>query len=166
MRIEPSNGARGFTLIETLVYLGLYALIITGSFMAAYGLFESSAHNATAAMLEEEGDYLVAKVRWALDHASQINLPVTTGGVLSISDASGSVTIASDGSDLSIQEGGAAPELLNDEHVRMAGLAFVRSREEDPDSSGESVSAAFTLYATTSDGHLLRRDFSVLEYVR
>lgn len=158
---------RGFTLIETLVYLGLYAIIILGALAAAYGMFESSAHNETAAMIEEEGDYLTAKIDWALSDAASIRLPASSGSLLSLvwSDGS-SVVISSLGSSMRIQKNAAPAQVLNNPNVSVVGLTFIHALPTSDGLDPESVSASFTLDATTSDGHALSRDFSTLEYLR
>ena len=62
---------------------------------------------------------------------------------------------------------GTAPEQeLNNSNVSVANLAFVHARSTGDGLDPESVSASFTMYATTSDGHALHADFSTLEYLR
>lgn len=58
---------RGVTLIETLIYIALFALLIGGGVSSAYVLIESSDRIGVHAMLEEEGNFLLAKINWALD---------------------------------------------------------------------------------------------------
>ncbi len=167
MKRDHAYSQAGFTLIETLVYLGLYAIIILGALAAAYGMFESSAHNETAAMIEEEGDYLTTKIDWALSDAASIRLPASPGSVLSLVRSDGSsVVISSFGTSMLIQENAAPAQVLNNSSVSIVGLAFVHTLSTSDGVDPESVSASFTLDATTSDGHELSRDFSTLEYLR
>ncbi len=58
---------RGFTLIETLIYIALFALLIGGGISSAFSLIASSDRIGTQAMLEEEGNFLLAKIGWALE---------------------------------------------------------------------------------------------------
>ena len=79
----PKKLTRGFTLIETLVYLALYTIIIGGTLAAAYGMVESAARNETMAMVEEEGNFLIGKIDWILADTVSVQSPEATGGQLS-----------------------------------------------------------------------------------
>lgn len=158
---------RGFTLIETLVYLALYAIIISGALTAAYGMFESGARNETAAMVEEEGDYLTAKIDWSLSDAASVQSPAISGDLLSVTRFDGStVNIRSLGSVMRIQENDEPAQTLNNSNVSIADLSFTHALSTSDGLDPESISASFIVYATTTDGHVLSRDFSSLEYLR
>ncbi len=64
----------GFTLIETMIYIALFALIMTGTIVSIYGILGSSARNQLKAMVQEEGSFLVGKVDWSLNGASSIEV--------------------------------------------------------------------------------------------
>jgi prepilin-type N-terminal cleavage/methylation domain-containing protein len=57
---------RGFTLIEVIIYLALFALLMSGFLVASFSLIESSGKDTTHSMVEAEGEYLLAKINWAL----------------------------------------------------------------------------------------------------
>ena len=157
---------RGFTLIETLVYLALYTIIVGGVLASVYSMFESSAHNETVAMLEEEGDYLAAMIDWVLSEAVSIQSPIHSGNLLSVTHSDGStVGISSPGAYIRIQENTAPKQTLNNSNVSVILLMFVHTLATSNGYNPESVLVSFTLLATTSDGHVLSRDFSVLKYL-
>ena len=60
---------KGFTLIETLIYIALFALLIGGGVGSAYSLIASSDRITTGAMLEQEGNFLLAKIGWMLEQS-------------------------------------------------------------------------------------------------
>ncbi len=62
---------RGITLIETLIYIALFALLIGGGVSSAYTLIESSDKIGVRAMMEEEGNFLLAKIAWVLEEGMQ-----------------------------------------------------------------------------------------------
>ena len=157
----------GFTLIETLVYLALYVIIIGGGLTCVYSLFESSARNETAAMVEEEGDYLAGKIDSALSNATSVIAPLTSGTTLIVSYADAStLTIMKSGTHIALQRNSTAVSVLNNSHVSITTLAFTHVIPKSDGVNPESVSVVFTLSATTSDGHVLSRDFSTLRYLR
>jgi hypothetical protein len=56
----------GFTLIEVILYLGLFALLITGAITAAFAIQDGSESNKTRVVLQAEGAFLLAKVHYAI----------------------------------------------------------------------------------------------------
>ena len=157
----------GFTLIETLVYLALYVIIIGGGLTCVYSLFESSARNETAATLEEEGDYLVGKIDSALSDATWVIAPSTSGTTLSVSYADASTLhVMKSGTRIELQRNSGAVSILNNSHVSITNLTFTHVLPTSDGVNPESVSAIFTLSATTSDGHTLSRNFFTLRYLR
>ena len=59
----PRHRRAGFTLIETVVYLGLFAILFSGGIAADYNVLETSGKNQSKAMIQEEGDFLIAKMK-------------------------------------------------------------------------------------------------------
>ena len=52
----------GLTLIETLVYLALLSLLLTGCLVSAYALQETAARNQTMARIEQDGVFLLLRL--------------------------------------------------------------------------------------------------------
>ena len=70
----------GFTLIETIIYLFLFAIVIGGGMVAAYQIIEGTNATYNHVILQEEANLLFRKIDWALtglDGASSINTPST-----------------------------------------------------------------------------------------
>src|SRR5213078_842008 len=89
---------KGFTLIETLVYLALFAIMIGGIVAASYLLFESSNRNQTKAMMQEEKNFILGKINYALSGAKSASvfgtsLTVTkyVGPAVTVSYSSGNI---------------------------------------------------------------------------
>ena len=68
----------GFTLIEAVVYLGLLGIIMGGVLVAVYQIIAASSQNQQRAILQEESNFLTAKLNWALTGASTIIHPSST----------------------------------------------------------------------------------------
>lgn len=68
---------RGFTLIETIVYMALLGLIMTGALVTAYDLMGSTQSSAGKTTVQEEGIFVERKLQWAL---SDMNAAPTTSG--------------------------------------------------------------------------------------
>src|SRR3989344_174072 len=76
----------GFTIVETLIYLGLFAIVMTGIIVAAYNMFELSGRTQTKAMLTAEGNFLLGKVNWVMSGVQTVSLPTSgnSGSTLSV----------------------------------------------------------------------------------
>jgi hypothetical protein len=158
---------RGFTLIETLCYLGLYTIIIGGMLSAIYGMFQSDAHNETQAMLEEEGDYLMGKINWVLSDTASVQSPTDSGNILTVIRSDGSsASISSVGGALHMREKVGTMQVLNNTNVSILNLTFLHLHSQNDGITPDGVSASFTMIATTSDGYTLHRDYATLQYLR
>lgn len=56
----------GFTLIETIIYIGLFSLIFTGIFVSIYPLFTGAARMTSNIAIEGESAFILAKIKYAL----------------------------------------------------------------------------------------------------
>lgn len=161
----------GFTLIEVLVYLGLFAIIVGGAAVSAESLMESAQRGAIEATLEEEGDFLIAKINWALQGAQTFNAPAanTTGSALSVSkwvptSGGNPIAILLAAGALTITEGIAPREALSNSNVVASGLTCTHAYAggDNP----ESMSVSFTLSAKTPNGMSVSKTFSTVSYLR
>lgn len=64
--------------METIIYIALFGILMSGAVIGAYNLFEGSDHNITATRIQEEGTFLNRKINWALSGAT--NASVSGGG--------------------------------------------------------------------------------------
>lgn len=55
---------KGFTLIETLVYLALLGVLMTGAVTALYSIEDSVDAERSAVTVENEGDFVLQKFAW------------------------------------------------------------------------------------------------------
>lgn len=161
----------GFTLIETLIYIALYAIIMSGVVVSVYSIFESSAHNQIKAIVQEEGSFLVGKIDWALTGVSSITTPAAgfSGSSLSVSKfvpSDNPIVIAASDSDMTISKAGNAPQVLNNSNVRIANLTFTHTLPPGDGLNPESLKVSFTLSATTSTGFLFSQSFATAKYLR
>ncbi|KKW18275.1 MAG: hypothetical protein A2131_00525 [Candidatus Sungbacteria bacterium GWC2_49_10] len=157
----------GFTLIETLVYLGLFSILIGGALVAAFGIFESNGRNQTKAMVQEEGQFLAAKIDWVLSGVRSVDAPPASspGSLLSVTKyGGGTVEVSLAGTDMRIQRNAGPVRTLNNSNVKVSGVAFTHmySGAENP----ESVEARFRVSARTPGGVDFTEDFFTVKYVR
>ncbi|MBI5004050.1 prepilin-type N-terminal cleavage/methylation domain-containing protein [Candidatus Kaiserbacteria bacterium] len=146
----------GFTLIETLVYIGLFTLIIGGLVSAAYVLLESVDRNQTKAMLQEEEKFILAKIAWALDGASGVDLSKHTLAITRYDSTH--LTVSTTGSDVYINA-----DRLNNTNVTVGDLSFVRV---GVGSGVEGVEMHITASTKISNGMNITQSASTTRYIR
>lgn len=110
--------SRGFTLMETIMYIALFSILMTGAVVAAYNLVEGASRNNAAIEVEEEGTFLDRKINWALTGATAVSAS-SDGTALTITrpdlGSQSPLVITSDGTMMSLKRGiRAAVELNND----------------------------------------------------
>ncbi|MBI4129007.1 MAG: type II secretion system protein [Parcubacteria group bacterium] len=71
---RESRGA-GFTLIETIVYLGILALIMSVAFIVSARIMESERTASRHAEVQEEARFLMGKIMWIMNGAQIITAP-------------------------------------------------------------------------------------------
>lgn len=166
---------RGVTLIELVVYIALFSLIIGGAIVAAYQIFESSGRSQTHAMIQEEGDFLLAKINWSLSGIQTISAPVlpsggvacTSSNTLSVTrwdSAIGTLVIDVLGADMRIARGGNQPNVLNNTNVTVSNLLFKYCYMGG--SNPASIASSFTLRSRSPNGLPVTQDFFMTNYVR
>ncbi len=120
---------KGFTLIETLIYAALISIVVGFSLVAAYQIIDSSEGLNKKIMVEEEANFLLRKIGWALSGVDVINNPISgaTGSILSINkiNFSGNPLVFDLNSDnLRLKKGAAEPVILNNQNVKISNLVF------------------------------------------
>lgn len=174
IRHNPHNG--GFSLIETLVYLGLYALIMSGAIISVYTIFESAGRNQTKAMVQEEGTFLAGKIDWVLSGVATTTVPNlgATSSALSVVKFDGTVVTLTL-TDLGVLQlkDGANPLLpLNNSNTHVStstessGLVFANTGSSTDPTIPVGVTATFRVSSRTPSGALFMQDFSTTKYLR
>lgn len=120
---------KGFTLIEILIYLALFSIIIGGVLVTAYQVIEASHKTASRVVIEEEANFLLRKIEWALSAVSLINAPAAgmSGSTLSINKVGFSaspIIFELDSSNLRIKKYAEEAAILNSSRVSISNLTF------------------------------------------
>ena len=149
--------SKGFTLVELIIYLAIFALIVTG--FVSFAVSVSNARNKAFAAQEVQanGRDALNLITQKIMSANGINFGTSSFGVdpgiLSLSMASGALnpTIidldAPDGR-IRIQEGASAPVYIIGANVRAANFVFT---DLSLGSDRENVKISFTLEYANSD---------------
>lgn len=164
----------GFTLIETMIYIALFALIMTGTIVSIYGILGTSARNQLKAMVQEEGSFLVGKVDWSLNGAKNIEIK-DNGFSLIITKFDDSITklhISQTNGNMTITEDSIESD-LNNSNVKITCSSiseevgcFTYTESSGQGINTKKLSTYFTISSRTSDGMPFSQDFSTIKYLR
>ncbi|KKT00617.1 MAG: hypothetical protein UW07_C0021G0005 [Candidatus Nomurabacteria bacterium GW2011_GWF2_43_8] len=62
----PINHSKGFTLIEVIIYIALFSLLMGTALITAYQLIDGSRDLSAKNTTQEEGNFVLRKINWAL----------------------------------------------------------------------------------------------------
>jgi len=162
-----SHNQQGFTLIETLIYLGLFTIIMVGVVAVAYSTFEANGRLQTKTLIQEEGDFLLAKLNWALTGATAatvVSLPSLPSLTLTRANNPTQVVFDKNGNFLEIKRNGSPTgDNLNNSDVQITNLNFIPT---GGGTSVESITAGFSLQTKTPNGQTYSQDFQTTKYLR
>lgn len=78
-RIGYKKSDKGFTLIETIIYIALFSVLITGGFIACYQIISSNDSLNQKVRTEAEGNFVMRKFAWSLSGLDSASLPTISG---------------------------------------------------------------------------------------
>ncbi|OHB10461.1 MAG: hypothetical protein A3G05_01740 [Candidatus Zambryskibacteria bacterium RIFCSPLOWO2_12_FULL_45_14] len=136
---------RGFTLIETLIYIALLAFIIGAGVSSAYYIIDSSARGKAEVGTIAEAEFLMRKIDWAMTGADSVdagNMKIMRGGT--------EIKFDLDSERARMTIGPGSPIELTGERVKVTALEFIPI-------SPDGITAS-----TTIDG----KHFEVTKYLR
>jgi type II secretory pathway pseudopilin PulG len=149
----------GFTLIETLVYIALFTIVIGGGLVGAYGVIEGTDRTSAKTILEQDANFILRKMDWALTGLDVIN---SSGGSLSVNKKDFSqnpIVFTLVGTDIKIKKAGNTAVILNNSRIKISNLLFTKVTTGGKD----GIQATFT--ATTVNSKL-SETFSITKYIR
>lgn len=153
----------GMTLIEIVIYSALFSIIIGGGMIATYEIISSTDNGANRVVLQEEANFLLRKISWALTGATNINIISTTR--LQVTKSSSTYTFNLCGTNLTIESGAgktcsSSPIILNSSSIKVSS-----SNLFSPTTSNGGLITDFTL-TTVQNGKNVSQSFSTTKFLR
>lgn len=162
--LQGKERVSGFTLIETLIYIVLFAVVIGGGMVSVYNIIEGTSANYNHVILREEANFLMRKIHWALTGITAIGVgPSTLSTTKIISGMPTQILITIDGSTMTLARASGSPLPLNASSIAVSDLAF--TDVEPAGGRPQGVTASFTL-TTAQNGRPASQDFSTIKYLR
>lgn len=154
---------KGFTLIEIIIYIALFTILMVGVFVTSYQLLQGSDTLSTKTVTQEEINFVVRKINWALTGTS--SMAILTAPSVNTQYASALSLKRADGlqidfryneasSSIELREGG-SPNLylpLTTQNVRVTsfGFRFIPSLGGNAPTGIEATTTISGIVATTT----------------
>ncbi len=124
-----ARSRKGFTLMETVIYIGLLSFITSFVVVVLYQMIGSENQGRNRTEVDGEGNFMMQKMVWALVGAQAINAPAVsaTGTTLSVNKynyASNPIVFDVNGRNIRIAKGTSTPVILNSARVYINQLTF------------------------------------------
>lgn len=149
---------QGFTLIETIIYLALFAIIIGGGMLATYQIIEDTNATQNHIIVQEEANFLFRKIDWALTGATAVS---ANGSNLTISKPISGIltplTFNFSGNNLTLQRNSGAPLVLNSSSIAVTAVLFTKTTGLS--GAPASITTDFTL-TSAQNGRPATQSFS------
>lgn len=115
---------RGVTLFETLIYIFIFSLLMTGALATSFWTAETSARTARLAILDSEVDFVLRKIDWA-STGSTITAPSAgnTGTTLTFARDGETYSFTISGTALTFSLNGATPVPLTTNNVTVSSFS-------------------------------------------
>ena len=161
--------SHGFTLIETIIYLALFAIVIGGGMVATYQIIQATDANYNHVVLQEEANFLLRKIDWALTGSTDVSVP--SSSVLESTKNSTVYTFNICTTNLTIQTGSGktcsnSPITLNSSNVTVSLTPSIPLFQEITVSGKpDELITSFTL-TTVQNGRNATEAFSTTKYLR
>lgn len=116
----------GFTLLETVLYLALFALLMGSVVLAAYYVVQESTRVQAKVVVYQEANFVLRKIDWVLTGATAIADPLggTTGSHLQLTKPAGTSELQLSSGKVQFRQDGGAYADLNNDFVTISGFTF------------------------------------------
>ncbi len=161
---------KGFTLVETLLYIALFTIIIGGGIVAVYQIIQSTEASYSHVILQEEANFLFRKIDWALtglDGPTSIITPTNySDTTLTVNKDSAQVKFYLDNGNLTVQRDSGTIVPLNSSNITASSTPSTHLFERIiTPGKPDAITTNFTL-TTEQNSWPATQTFSFTKYLR
>ena len=124
------NRNKGFTLIEFLIYMGLFSILLVVTFQMFSSIFSVQLESESTSSVDSDGKYIMQRFTYDMNRASSITTPATQGtssATLTLVVNSQNLTYSLNGNNLQLQNTTAGTtDQLNSTDTTVSNLSFIR----------------------------------------
>lgn len=149
MTNQPHRVARAFTLIESIIYVGLTAFLLVSVLGATYPILAGAERSSDRVTADGEMVFFTRKIAWALSSATVITAPTqgTAGNTLTVTHPDGTLSFTNTNGIMYLTTNGGAPAPLT--ATRAAFTNFSVSHIAPQGATPRAVDVQFDVNGTT-----------------
>ncbi len=121
---------KGFTLVELLLYMGIFSILLTVTLQMFGSVFEFQLESQAVSSVDVDGKFIVNRFNYDVSRASSITLPVTLGessSALTVVVNSQSLTYSLSDGDINLNNASTGTtDQLNSVETTASNLSFTR----------------------------------------
>lgn len=153
---QKIRSSAGFTLLETLLYSVIFAVILSFTVVSFYQILRSHGQNQAKLTVQNEANFFMQKIIWAFSGAKAINQFSASSGTLSLSidkynPSDNPIVFTFFGGGLNFSRSGGAPVLLSNSNVQIADITGSYSPASG--TIPASISISFSVQSSSTDSN-------------
>ena len=135
--VKNQNFQKGFTLIETVIYIAFFSVIIGGLLGITFQIIAATDQINRKIIVQQEANFILKKIEWALSGATSITEPAIvnpattiTGNALTVTKynfTSNPIRFSVSGTDLQIATGAGLPLPLNSSNIQLSNFTVTHN---------------------------------------
>lgn len=145
-KISKSKKGAGFTLIEFLLYIGIFAIVLIVTLQMFGSVFEAHLESQANSDVGADGRFILNRFNYDMNRAQSISTPASAGSTsttLSIQVDGNTLTYSLNNNNLILQNSGTnSSDQLNSEGTDVSEVSFLRLAGGD---SKDVIQLSFTL---------------------
>jgi type II secretory pathway pseudopilin PulG len=159
---DISEMRRGLTLLETLIYMGLFSILSMGVFVSISSIHDSSARIEALSSIQDEGVFITDKLRYVIESGTRITIPTLGQTSMTLKMQTGVHS-----TEYTLLNGVLIRRSLDDSRISsdmfsITNLKFARTADSRDNPTHIDISFLVTVHANS--GTLLSREFSFTSY--
>src|SRR5438067_4427716 len=79
MNTKRNFNQKGFTLIEFLMYMGIFSILIVSLFQILTSVLDIQAESQATSSVDEDGKFILSRLAYDIQRASAVAVPVSRG---------------------------------------------------------------------------------------
>lgn len=124
------NSQKGFTIIELLLYMGIFTILLTVTLQMFGSIFDIQLESQATSSVEVDGKFILSRFSYDLSRAQSISVPLSPGNsdpTLSIIISGQTFTYSLNSGNLLLQNGGTGTiDQLNSVETSVSDVSFLR----------------------------------------
>ncbi len=150
LKLKIKNYERGFTLVEILIFMGIFSILLISLFQLLIAIFDVQLESQSTSVVSQDGRYIINKLTYDIQNAASISSPPIGSQATSFQTISGGVSYIynlSNGNLTITNSSLGTTDQLNSVNSSVSDLTFFRLA--DINNQNDTITVFFTVNSKT-----------------